>query len=185
MSALALYRSRSSRSHSQSRSNSPPSKKKKRSYSPLRRHKKDKYDDYDDYYYPKDKRSTKRKRRARSRSLSQSPPRYSSKASKKYPKEKRRSHSPLEKSHRSRKHRNGHRDASPRERFDKYEKYRRWCRALVVCVWNTVMGIVQLGLKKRKEWRWKCYLTRRSYTGVYRFREGAFQNGRNLRVLDE
>ena len=114
-------------SRSRSRSPSPPSKKKKRAYSPLRRHKKERYDDYDDYYHSKDRRSSKRKRRARSRSLSPSPLRYAApKAGKKFPKDKRRSHSPPpDKAHRSRKHRNGHRDASPRDRFDKYDKYRR------------------------------------------------------------
>jgi len=104
-------------SRSRSRSMSPPlKKKKKRSYTPIRRHKKDKYYDDDDYYYSsKEKRSHKVKKRVRSHSRSPSftPPRYtSSKSNKKYLKEKRRSYTP-EKIHRSRKHRNGHRESSP------------------------------------------------------------------------
>ena len=118
-SPLLFTRSRSSRSNS--RSLSPPVKKKKRSYSPIRRPKKDKYDHQDSYY--KERRSHKRKKHVRSRSPSQSPIRSLSKPSKKYAKEKRRSYTP-DKVHRSRKHRNGQRDASPR--YEKYDKYRRW-----------------------------------------------------------
>ncbi|KAK7501860.1 hypothetical protein BaRGS_00006946 [Batillaria attramentaria] len=121
--------SRSTRSKSRSRtsgssrsgSGSPPPKRSRGPRSPSRHHKKDKYQDLDDRY-SKDKRSHKRKRHARSRSLSRSPPRHSSSksSSKKYYKEKRRSYTP-DKSHRSRKHRNGHRD-SPRDRYDKHRR---------------------------------------------------------------
>lgn len=110
-----------SQSYSRSSSRSPtPLKKKRRSYTPVRRHKKERYDDQDDFYY-KDKRSHKKKRHARSHSSSLTPPRFTSKVSKKYSKVKRRSATP-DKIHHSRKHRNGQRDASPR---DRYEKYRR------------------------------------------------------------
>lgn len=118
--------SRSSRSKSRSSSSRSgslsPAPKRSKGRSPSRHHKKDRYLDVDDYY-SKDKRSHKRKRhaRSRSRSLSRSPSRHSSKSgSKKYYKEKRRSPTP-EKVHRSRKHRNGHRD-SPRDRYDKYRR---------------------------------------------------------------
>ena len=54
-----------------------------------------------------------------------------------------------------------------------------------VCVWNTVMGIVQLGLKNNKKnggesTIWLNVLTRVCTS----LRRGAFQNGRNRQVLD-
>lgn len=128
-----LSRSRTSGS-SRSISRSPPRKRSKFN-SPSRKYKKEKYRDLDEHHsaLTKEKRSHKRKRHMRSRSLSRSrsPQRHSgskSASNKKYYKEKRRSYTP-EKTHHSRKHRNGNRDSPIRERYD---KHRRWWQDVIV-----------------------------------------------------